>query len=435
MKMKTNRNSSSHLHSKALVLGMMAGLAIAVMPRFASAASADVENLYKEGMYLRESGKLYSAIEALEATLAAEPTLQRVRLELAVAYYRALNYERAQVEARKVLDDPKTPDNVKLAVSTFLAQLKKDEEMSLGQRSVFEPFFSAGLIHDSNVNAGPDGGAVLPGGLVLAPGSTSQEDWGMQLQGAISHTYQSPTPMRFGETAARFQWKSQASLFHRGYFDLSDYDLTVATLATGPAWIAPNKWRANINLQADYLMLGGNELAWYQSVAPSFTWQTTSGEVTADVLYVKRDFSRSGDQGRDSDYTSGGVSYGHLFQGGKVAGQVGVKYFNEEADDNQYSNDGYEWFVGANFQAWTNGTVHVRYSQKEASYDGLVPVFGVARDETEQRVEIGFGHKFVEGKLKGWYLSGSLQLTDNQSNVSIYDYQRNMTTLTLSRSF
>ncbi len=428
-------NSAKQLNAKPLTLGVILGLAATFAPSIAVAVNADVENLYKEGMYLRETGKLYSAIEALEATLAAEPTLQRVRLELAVAYYRALNYERAQAEAQTVLNDPKTPDNVKLAVSTFMAQLRKDQEMAIGQKSAFEPFFSAGLIHDSNVNAGPDGGAVLPGGLILAPGATSQDDWGMQFQGAISHTYQSPSPVRIGETAARFQWKSQASLFHRNYFDLSAYNLTVVTLATGPAWIAPNKWRANINLQADYLMLGSDELAWYQSIAPSMTWQTMSGEVTADVLYVKRDFSRDVDQGRDSDYTSGGVSYGHLFNNGKAAGQIGVKYFNEDANDSQYSNDGYEWFVGANFQAWNNGTVHVRYSQKEASYDGQVPVFGVARDETEQRLEIGFGHKFADGKLKGWYLSGSVQLTDNQSNVSIYDFQRNMTTLTLSRSF
>lgn len=429
-----NTSPARTFRAKTLILGMMAAFAITAMPQTALAEDADLESLYKEGLYLRETGKLYSAIEALEAVLAAKPTLQRVRLELAVAYYRALNYERAQVEAQQVLDDPKTPDNVKLAVSAFMGQLKKDQENYSGKRSSFEPSISVGLIHDSNVNAGPDG-ALLPGGLVLAPGAVGQDDWGMTLQAGVGHTFQSPDPVRIGETAARFLWKSQANLFHRGYFDLDNYNLTVATLATGPAWIAPNKWRANINLQADYLMLGGDELAWYLSAAPSITWQTKSGEITADILYVNRDFSRAVDQGRDSDYASGGLSYGHLFKGGKAAGQLGVRFFNEDAQDKQYSNDGYEWFVGANFLAWPNGSINVRYSQKEASYDGLVPIFAVARDETEQRFEIGFGHKFKDGKLKDWRLNGGWQHTDNQSNVSIYDYQRNLTTLTLGRSF
>jgi hypothetical protein len=429
-----NMHPAHPFRTKSLVLGMMGSFAIMAMPHSALAADTEIEKLYKEGLYLRETGKLYSAIEALEAALAAQPTLQRVRLELAVAYYRALNYERAQAEAQQVLDDPKTPDNVKLAVSTFLAQLKKDQENFLGMRNVFEPSVSIGLLHDSNVNAGPEG-ALLPGGLVLAPGSLAQDDWGMSVQAGIGHTYQAPNPVRIGETAARFQWKSQANLYHRGYFDLNDYNLTVATLATGPAWIAPNKWRANINLQADYLMLGEDELAWYLSAAPSFTWQTKSGEITADILYVNRDFSRDVDQGRDGDFTSAGLSYGHLFKGGKVAGQVGVRLFTDEADDSQYSNDGHEWFVGANFLAWANGTINLRYSQKEANYEGLAAGFTVARDETERRYEIGFGHKFADGKLKDWRLNGSWQHTDNQSNVPIYDYQREMTTLTLGRSF
>lgn len=423
------------LRPSALLLGLMAAFAITSVPQSAFGADADVENLYKEGMYLRETGKLFSAIEALEATLAAKPTLQRVRLELAVAYYRAMNYERAQAEAQQVLNDPNTPDPVKLAVSTFLAQLKKDQEMLTGQRNAFEPSFSVGLLHDSNVNAGPDGGAVLPGGLVLAPGAVAQEDWATALQGAISHTYQSPTPMRFGETAARFQWKSQAGLYLRTYSGLSDYNLTVATLATGPAWYAANKWRANVNLQADYLALGGSELAWYLSVAPSVTWQIGTAELTADVLYVNRDFSRAADQGRDADYTAAGLAYGRLFNNGKAAAQAGLRYFNENASADQYSNDGHEWFLGVNVLAWPNGTVSGRVSQKKANYHGLVPVFAVERDETENRFEIGFAHKFADGKMKGWQLNGSVQRTDNASNVSIYNYQRTLTSLTLGRSF
>lgn len=418
---------------QSLLLSFLVGIASGSM-QSASAADPEVEKLYKEGLYLRETGKIYSAIETLESVLRVQPTLQRVRLELAVAYYRALNYERAKVEAQQVMDDPKTPDNVKLAVAAFLGQLKKDEEVAQTQKSKFEPFVSASLIHDSNVNAGPEG-ALLPGGLVLATGATAQDDWGMALMAGVGHTYQSASPVRMGETAARFLWKSQASLYHRGYFDLNDYNLTVATVATGPAWIAPNKWRANVNLQADYLMLGGDELAWYASAAPSMTWQTKSGEITVDALYVNRDFSRAVDQGRDSDYVSGGVSYGHLFKGGKAAGQVGVRFFNEDADDSQFSNDGYEWFLGANFLAWPNGTINVRYSQKEAEYEGLVPVFALARDETEKRFEIGFGHNFKEGALKSWRLNGSWSHTDNASNVSIYDYNRDLTSLTLSRSF
>lgn len=433
-----SQKAGPHFNRKLLSLAIGTLLATAAASALAQEA-VDAEKLFKEGVYQREQGNLFTSIEALETVLSAQPALNRARLELAVSYYRTLNFEAARKQSQVVLNDPKTPENVRLAVRAFLAQIEKDEQAALAQRHRWEPSVSLGLMHDSNVNVGPSSD-VLPGGFVLTPGSLPRSDTAAVLQAGITHQYNSPTVLRVGESAARFLWQSRANLYHRAYFSERDFNLTALTLATGPGFQAPNKWRANVNFQIDDLYLGSDNLALYTSVAPSVTWQLKNAELTWDAVYLDKNFKRELDTGRDSAYQATGVSYGHLFQQGKVAVQGGVRVFDEKVKSSdplhqRYGNDGWEAFLGANFVAWQNGSVYGRINHKEAKYDGVEPLFAVSRDEKEERYEIGFAHNFKEGGLANWKLGGSVQRTENRSNVSIYTYDRDVASVNLSRSF
>lgn len=400
----------------------------------AHAQEADMNLLFKEGVFQREQGNVFTSIEALETVLSNQPSLHRARLELAVAYFRALNYEQAAQQAQKVLDDPKTPENVRLAVTAFLAQVKRDQAALLATRHTWTPSVSVGLMYDSNVNAGPSS-SLLPGGFTLTPDANPRSAEAGILEAGITHTYNSPNIMRFGETATRFIWQSRANLYHKSYIGESPFNLSVLTIGTGPGWIAPNKWRANINLQLDDIYLGDQHLALFSSISPSFTWQMKSGELTADAIWLNKDFKRAVDDGRSSDYAAIGLSYGHLFNQGKFALQGGVHFFDERADFAYHSNDGWNAFVGANVVAWNNGTVYGRINYKDAGFKGLYPVFGIARDETEERIELGFNHNFKEGGLKDWKLSGSYQLTRARSNVSLFTFDKEVVSVNLGRSF
>ena len=64
-----------------------------------SQAQSGVDDQYRLGLYQRETGQPYASIETLESLLAANPTLNRARLELAVAYHRTLDYARARASA------------------------------------------------------------------------------------------------------------------------------------------------------------------------------------------------------------------------------------------------------------------------------------------------------------------------------------------------
>lgn len=105
-----------------LIAAMVLGACAAQAQGTADASAAEAQ--YRLGLYQRETGEPYSAIETLETLLSANPSLNRARLELAVAYYRTLNYARARAEAQRVLDDPRTPENVRLSVLSFVKQME-----------------------------------------------------------------------------------------------------------------------------------------------------------------------------------------------------------------------------------------------------------------------------------------------------------------------
>lgn len=436
--MATISGASQRKHSlikSAFLLTTAATLGYASLSCAADEAQ-DQDKMFKEGLFQREQGNLFTSIEAFETVLSNRPTLNRVRLELADVYYRTLNFEEAKRQAQIVLDDPKTPENVRLSVLTFLAQVKKDEEAFTAKRHAWEPWVSVGLLHDTNVNFGPSSD-IVPGGLIVTPESQPKSDEAITLSAGVTHRYQSPNPVRIGEKAARFVWQSQANYYRKSYFSEDAFNLDVLTLATGPGWFVPNYWRAAVVGQADYLRYGDEELAWFTSLSPNVTWEFQNGEITWDAIIQRRDFTRAVDEGRDSDYAATGISLGKLFQGGKLALQGGVHVFTESASQSRYSNDGTEVFIGANYLAWQNGTVYGRASQRDSKYDGVwdTPSFPVSRDETENRYEIGFTHDFKQGPMDHWRLSGSYTYTENSSNVSLFDYNRDVTAINLSRSF
>jgi hypothetical protein len=401
----------------------------------AQSAPPSVEDQYREGLYQRETGRPYSAIETLETILAANPTLNRARLEVAVAYYRTLNFAKARAQAQRVLDDPTTPEPVRLAVLSFLKQLELDEAASFGRPHKLDYNLSLGAVYDSNVNAGPDN-AVLPGGLLLDRQSVERADGGYVLQAGVNHTWMSPTPVRSGELTGRFAWNSQLGVYYKGYGKLNDYNLGVLTAATGPALIMGKNWRGNLNFQADALSLGDQRLALYTSVAPSSTWRLSTGdELTLDAQLAYRNFTRAGDQGRDSHYNSAGLSYGGLYNQNRLTLQLGGRMFDENAAEDRYTNNGYEIYFGGRQAVTPNVDLFARAALRHSGYNGVEPFYGVARREDEYRLEFGVNHQYRSGWLDKWQASATATFIQNKANVDLYDYDREIVQFTLGRSY
>jgi tetratricopeptide (TPR) repeat protein len=405
----------------------------------APAENPAIEAKFKQAMQDLQAEKLKSAIEAFQNILSADPSLNRVKLELALSYYRALRYEQAQELAKEVLDDPLTPPEVRVTVLAFLAQVKRDSER-YGKKHELTPYVSAGIMHDSNINVGPTNANIRIGDIpaTLTPESLKQSANASVLEAGFNHLYQSGKRVEFGQRTGMLVWQSGADVYWRKYHDHGDYDIAVASLNTGPAVLMLRHWRASLQVRSDYLNLGGHALGWFNGVNPSITWQFNNAELNWDTVYTRRFYHKDADSGREGDYVATGLNFGRYFNNRRVATTTGARLIKFFADDDQYGYKGFQLSAGISTDTYRNGSAYARGRFGYYDYDGKDPDFNKAREEKEYVVTLGLSHEYNEpgDLLKGWVANLYWERTQNDSNIGqLYSYKRYQGMLSLSRSF
>ncbi len=129
----------SHLKSLPallLIAQISTPLAASESPSNAELSDENAELIFDLAMQQRDSGKVYDAIEQFEYILNSRPSLNRARLELAVSYHRAKQYNEALNEFQTVLDNPETPEKVRLAILAYLAQITSDQQQPKTEHTV-----------------------------------------------------------------------------------------------------------------------------------------------------------------------------------------------------------------------------------------------------------------------------------------------------------
>ncbi len=422
----------------ALLLGTAAVVA-GPAAKAAPVESPEVEAQFQEGIQALQEERLKSAVEAFRNILDADPSLNRVKLELALSYYRSLRYEDAQQLAQEVLDDPLTPPEVRVTVLAFLAQVKRDSER-YGQKHEFTPYVSFGVMHDSNINVGPANQNIRIGDIdaSLTDQSVKQSGNAGVLRAGVGHLYQSGKRVELGERTGMLVWQSAADLYWRKYHDYGDYDIAVASVSTGPAVLLLRHWRASLQLRSEYLNLGHHTLGWFNSLNPSITWQFTNAELNWDMLYTHRYYERDIDSGREGDYLATGLNYGRYMNNRRVALTGGARVIKFLADDDQYGYKGFQITAGISTETYKNGSAYARGRYGYYDYDGKDPTYDKAREENEYIVTLGLSHEYNEPEdlLKGWVANLYWERTENDSNIGqLYSYKRYQTMLSISRNF
>jgi len=394
-----------------------------------------IEEKFLEAMKYRESGDMASSIEILQTVLANQPMIHRARLELAVAYYQSMQYEQAVANAEKVLEDPDTPPNVRATILAFLAQVKQEQATPVSRHHWKFPV-EVGYVYDTNVNVGPNSSII--DGFIFNPDDVAQSDSGIVLQAGVEHTYQTTRQYQIGKTPAQLLWQSGFNAYRRSYFSETDSTFDVLTVRTGPTLVAQGKWSANLSVQDDYIRYGDEELANYLYLLPTFTYHVTDSlEVTTDAIVCNRDFTNSLYEGRDSIYLMGRVAVGYTMLEGAVSVQGGVDIFDENADENEWSNTGTDLFLGGIWKVLENDHVFGQINWMNADYDEPPTGFTSSRDEDQWRYTIGINHKFEGGPewIKDWTAELKFVYTESDANLDPFDYDRAETYMTMSKTF
>src|SRR5712692_308356 len=413
------------------MLGAFALLATGVAAQDPAPAGAETpQEVFARAMRERERGDLHEAIRSFQAILDQHPGLNRARIELAVAYFHAMDHQAALEQARRVLADPSTPAAVRANVERLIAQIEAEAEPHR-----FGGFGSIGLLYDSNVSAGPASPSYEVGGTLLSldPNAVRRSDYALTATLGGSHRYLSGLRPGIGGRDGALLWQSQALYSHVGYRNESAFDLQVLTLTTGPAWISPPRLRASAPLHFDHLDLGSDHYLDIVGVSPAVTFSGPAGaEVQLDARLQRRAYRRSVDAGRDSRYTSTGLQVGRVISGTTL--QAGARRNRDDATEGRWDSRGSEWFALVARQIAERTTAYLRLTYLRTAYDQPDPVALTGRTDRETRVALGASHRLGSG-ADPWSISATLLDIDHRSDVPFYAFTRRQLGFTLTHTF
>lgn len=394
------------------------------------------ENIFKLAMEERDSGKVYDAIEKFEYILSRRPSLNRARLELAVSYHRASQYEGALREFQKVLDDPETPEKVRLAILVYIGQLTSDEVKPQTEHS-FSYYTRVGALYNSNINFAPLRGTDT------IPDDQDTASPGLDTFLSASHRYKDNRPFNTAGAATNFEWQSQVSWTGNNYTRNSDFSLNVLSASTGPAFISTGRWNGAINLQLDQTYFGRSTLGTFISLNPLLTFDLGDYRgISLEMSYTDNNFVRPEDEGRDGYSVLAGAAYSTLLGDASNGLEAGFRLTNQTADDDQFGYESAEIYFGGfvTFAKTSNAYLNLNFEQynynaADTLACGSIGCIGEIRDEIESRYILGYNYNFSSGFLQGWLLDTHISYTRNNSNIDFYKYERKTFAINLAHYF
>ncbi len=189
---------------------------------------ADLDVLFKFATIATRTGDYEGAISALERMLLVNPDLPRVRLELAVLYFRLGSFEVSRTYLEAVLASPNLPPEVRARAEQYLAEVEKRNSPS---RFVGEVF--AGVRYQSNANLGPPTSSVRLFGQTanLNQSALGTADWGVVGSGYVRHIYD----LGSQDKAAI---ETQLTGYANRQFQISQANVSILDLTSGPRFQA-----------------------------------------------------------------------------------------------------------------------------------------------------------------------------------------------------
>lgn len=383
-------------------------------PALPAAEAERVEARFLAALQAIDAGAYQDAIDLLDTILEDHPDLLRVRLELARALFLKGGEDiRAQFQFERVLGGD-LPETVRLNIGRFLSAIRARRSWSL----------TAGLalVPDSNINSGPSSREVTIGGLPFQLSDQATEQSGLGLQFSLGGSYRLPL-------AERWRLQLGGLLFHKAY-DQSRFNDSLAQWSIGPRHLFE---RGEIGLAfVGYHRLYGDD-----------PYALATGlRLDGNYLLTDRLRFEAGLQYRDVDYhkaddLDGGtldldITFRQALTPTLLAYGTGLYSRTDARRDSQDSESrGLALGAYADFGAGISLGLSVRFTVTE--YEGLQPLFGRERQDTEWQESLVFLHRGV--KILGATPNLRYTRVDHDSTISAYAYPRNLFEIGLTREF
>ncbi len=364
-----------------------------------------------EGRLLKKQGRYAAAAEAFARAKAIDPELaQSCDYQIALCRLRAGEMEAARTAFARVVD--RAPDSDLAAFARRYAEMVDDRLFA--ERPLRITLSLLGQ-YDTNMVLKPTDDAA-------ATGITDEE--GFTTTDILSLEY---APEIEGRFTFHGRYAALANL-HQHVGDSHDIIGNTVTLLPG---LALDGWSAGLKGRYTHYLRRNPDYAAYMdqlSLGPVIRWIPADDHfLELQAAYEGKNFfdpPALSEEDRDAEGGSGSLSWIWRAADGLFF-NLGYQYVLEETDGANWENTGHRFLLSSQYAVTDDLTLRLGVEAFLQEYDNVHSIFGKAREDNTNAVSGGVT----------WDIHRHLSLllhhtrTRSNSNLAIYDYTRNLTSL------
>ena len=387
--------------------------------------AGNVQYDYLLGVSGVQSGHVTRGVFALERVLAVEPNNGAARVQIARAYYLLGENETAKTEFQNTLSQ-NPPEEVSSIVNRYMNSIDK----ALGLTTTFAAYLEGSIGYDSNVNSATSNSSVALapalGGLVVPLTGNSQEksDHFLSLAGGASFRQ----PIAKGISLFGSINGVQRANNNQDIFDTSSID--------GNLGLSFKKAidTYSIAYQDSTFYVGGDSFRHARGL--SAQWQRDLNQTNQISAFGQATrLSYPDNDIRDANRYVLGGGWAHVFAGDRTPVIFTSLYLGKEeardSDFDRFSNKLYGARIGGQLALTPKWVAYTSGGYEYRDYDESDPFFGKARRDDQYDVAVGL--RFLPGY--NWIIKPQLSYLKNESNTTIYDYDRMQLSVSFRHDF
>jgi tetratricopeptide (TPR) repeat protein len=368
---------------------------------------ADKTALVSLGIAYSRSGDMSNARDTLQQALAVDPADARTKYELGIVLFKVGDREGAKGQFAAVSSGP-AGETLKASAHEYLDMIASGAGP---EKKRFSLNALAGAQYDSNVILDPDN-PVVPG--------LKKADW--RFIATLGGAYQL---IDKGKTTADAGYS-----FYQGLNDtLTDFNVQQHTVTLSGRYNATEKSRFDLRYEFLYSLVGGDKYSAVHQVKPSADFSFTKDTVTEFFYsYENKKFYDSGlfptNTDRNGNNNAGGLTH-TIVLSKQSAVTAGYAYDRDSTDTDFWNYTGNKGFLSFQSKLFDTG-IALSASYYDKKYGGVPPGFTEKRQDSAREYSAALDRRIARNV--------NLNLSDlyvqNRSNLSLYEYRRNLVSLT-----
>ena len=381
------------------------------LSNIASQDNLNLDVMFEDGRKAYKLGKFNKALNIYILMLQKNPANNRVKLELAMTYYKLGDFKRANDLFKNVLQDKNLPQNVRKNIENLLVNLNAKQDIKSDH--FFNTMLSVGYGYDSNVKNNTDDKYVYLGRLPLELDSKVSDHFSEYVL-VLNHTYESELGLESGNKFVGFL---------QDYKKYDDKDLGLFLIGNG---VKSNFDKFSIGVDFDFSRVWIDNKTYLNNftISPNFIYFLNTNLINKTTLkFNKKFFIQDEDRFRNSNYYEFENVLSVKTQNFGTNSFAFVAGKDISVDRPSYGVDYDFWGIKLknNYPVFDKTSLNFGFEYQKEKYKATELVIYKTKRKNEK-----FGYEFgvTQSLRENLIFALNFKYTDIKSNQNIYTYDK-----------